>query len=107
MSEKHEQRLKDYPIADRCFAFEKSAFEDPNLSWSAKGIWAFLVSNTDPRKASVSHLSKTFVERGGGEKAVKTLLNELIENGYCMSGEFKSESGVFIKNKYVAIHKKG
>lgn len=79
----------------------KKALEDPSLSWSAKGLWAYLMSRPDDWTVSVSHLSKIYDERGGGEKAIYAFLNELIEKGYCTRKQLKKEHGEFSKVEYI------
>jgi len=84
----------------------KSTFEDKNLSWGAKGLWAFLLSKPDSWNVSVSHLSSIFEGRGGGEKAIYSLLNELIDNGYCERTQSRSEDGLFNQYEYIVFELK-
>ncbi len=80
----------------------KSALEDKNLSWAAKGLWSYLMSRPDHWKVSVAHLSTIYDEkRGGGEKAIYSLLNELIEKGYCERKQERQEAGQFAKYEYI------
>jgi hypothetical protein len=62
----------------------KKGLEDEEISWAAKGLWAYLLSKPNDWKVSVAHLSKIYKDKGGGEKAIYTLLNELIKHGYCI-----------------------
>jgi len=79
----------------------KKALEDGKLSWAAKGLWAYLMSRPDDWNVSVVHLSKIYEEKGGGEKAIYTLLNELIECGYCERKQPQSDKGKFEKTEYI------
>lgn len=79
----------------------KKALEDKNLSWGAKGLWSYLMSRPDNWNISVAHLSKIYIGKGGGEKAIYTLLNELIENGYCNRIQGKKEKGFFSNTEYI------
>ena len=79
----------------------KGALEDSNLSWAAKGLWAYLLGRPDNWHVSVAHLSKLYDGRGGGEKAIYTLLNELIDNGYCERKQEKGKDGQWQSTEYV------
>ncbi len=80
----------------------KKALEDPFLSWAAKGLWAYLMSKPDGWNLSIRHLATVFLKdrRGGGEKAITTLVNELIERGYCTRKQGKSDDGKFGRVEY-------
>lgn len=80
----------------------KKVLEDESLSWAAKGLWAYLLSKPDHWKVSVAHLSKIYDRKGGGERAVYSLLNELIENGYCLRQQ-ENTGGSFGKVEYVVL----
>jgi len=80
---------------------KKTALEDKNLSWAAKGLWAYLMSRPDDWTISIPHLSKIYEEYGGGETAIYNFLNELIKNGYCSRKQDKGEKGQFGKYEYV------
>ncbi len=79
----------------------KGGLEDKNLSWAAKGLWAYLISRPDHWNVSVKHLSKIYDGIGGGETAIYSLLNELIENGYCTRIKAKDSNGTFLPIEYV------
>lgn len=81
----------------------KKALEDGKLSWAAKGLWAYLMSRPDDWNVSVVHLSKIYDEKGGGEKAILSLLNELIENGYCERRQPKKDNGLFERTEYIIM----
>ena len=78
----------------------KKGLEDSDISWAAKGLWAYLISRPDNWEVSVSHLSKIYSGRGGKEKAIYLLLKELIDNGYCQKIQSKKEKGFFSKVQY-------
>lgn len=80
----------------------KSPLEDRDLSWEAKGIWSYLISRKDNWKVSVAHLSKIYPKKGGGRDAIYSILNELIEKGYCKKeGQAHTEKGKFTAYEYV------
>lgn len=78
----------------------KKGLEDPNLSWQAKGLWAFLLSKFDEWTINVTHLSKIYEKKGGGEKAIYAMLNELIEHGYCEREKIRDDKGLFVETYY-------
>lgn len=71
----------------------KSVLEDKELSWGAKGLWAYLMSRPDDWKVSVAHLSTIYDGYGGGEDAIYKLLKEMIKVGYCE--RIQSNDGAF------------
>ena len=79
----------------------KSALEDSELSWAAKGLWAYLMSRPDNWNVSVAHLSSIYKDYGGGEKAIYALLSELIEKGYCQRKQDRSNGGKFNSYEYI------
>lgn len=85
---------------------DKTGLEDPNLSWAAKGLWTYLMSRPDNWNVSVSHLSKIYEGKGGGERAIYSLLNELIDEGYCERHRIKDEKGQFAKTEYIILELK-
>lgn len=58
----------------------KTALEDPRLSFKAKGLWAYCMSRPDNWEFSVSHLCTVSKEK---EDAIYSAFKELIEFGYC------------------------
>ncbi len=79
----------------------KKALEDRHLSWGARGLWSYLMSRPDDWTISVSHLKTLYSGKGGGEKAIYSLLNQLIEEGYCTRIVVKNEKGLFGKPEYI------
>lgn len=57
----------------------KGALEDPNLSFKAKGLWAYCLSRPDDWVFHVKHLSTVSQD---GEDAVYSAIKELQEAGY-------------------------
>lgn len=79
----------------------KRILEDCDLSWTAKGLWSYLMSRPDNWNVSVSHLKTIFKGKGGGEKAIYSILNELIKAGYCVRNTFRHPNGLYAKMEYV------
>ena len=80
----------------------KRGLEDENISWGSKGLWAYLLTKPNDWKISVAHLSKIYKEKGGGEKAIYSLLNELIDNGYCIRSQ-ENTNGSFQETTYTIL----
>ena len=78
----------------------KELLQDPDLSWAAKGLLSYLLSLPNDWKIQVSHLSKIYGGKGGGEKAIYSLLHELIDVGYCERVRIQNEKGHFISTDY-------
>jgi len=64
------------------------------LSWSAKGLWSYLLSLPDDWKVSVAHLSSIYQGHGGGRDAIQAILSELIEKKYAIRIEVR-QNGKF------------
>lgn len=79
----------------------KQALEDPDLSWEAKGLWAYLMSRPDDWTVSVEHLCKIYKMRGGGRDSIYKILNELIKHGYCTRVQEQGVNGKFEKYEYI------
>jgi hypothetical protein len=74
----------------------KLALEDKNLSFKAKGLWAYCMSRPDDWTFHVSHL---ITVSNDGEKAVYSALRELEENGYLKRVQFR-DRGKFTRFDY-------
>lgn len=85
-----------------------STLQDPNLSWSAKGLLCFMVSNRKDWKIHVWHLAKIYKgdERGNSRDAVKRMLMELREQGYVKYEMTRGSDGKWVHNYYVSRVKK-
>lgn len=57
----------------------KGALEDPNLSFKAKGLWAYCMSRPNDWTFKIKHLSTVSKE---GKEAITTAIHELEEAGY-------------------------
>jgi hypothetical protein len=98
------QHDKDKPYVQ----INKAGLETPNVSWAAKGLWAYLISRPDNWRVSVLHLSKIYTgkNRGNGEKGVRAALAELIEEGYVFPEKIRGEEGKFGGLNYVVYESK-
>ncbi len=79
----------------------KKALEDKSISWAAKGLWSYLLSRPDNWKVSVTQLSSIYNGKGGKEKAIYSLLKELIAQGYCAKEIKRADKGHYEKVEYV------
>jgi DnaD/phage-associated family protein len=71
---------------------DKAVFNDPNLSWKAKGILGYLLSKPDDWKTYVSDLVKRSKD---GRDAVSKGLLELEEHGYLVKWQKRKDGGQF------------
>jgi len=78
---------------------DKKGLED-DLSWAAKGLWAYLISKPKDWNIQISHLAKIFSGRGGGEKSIYKMLKELRKAGYCELKKEQSATGRFKETSY-------
>jgi hypothetical protein len=74
----------------------KGALEDPNLSFKAKGLWAYCMSRQDNWEFHVSHLVTVSKD---GEDAVYSAIKELKKFGYIKKIQL-NEKGCFKKVDY-------
>jgi hypothetical protein len=82
----------------------KHALQDPNLSWKAKGLWAFCLSRPDDWEFHVSEIISNSME---GEKAAYSTINELIEKGYALriqGREIKPDSKGGNRQLFSTVH---
>lgn len=84
----------------------KQALNDAELSWGARGLWAYLMQLPDNWKIQVSHLCKLYLGKGGGERAIYSLLNELILHGYCERRQINTEKGFSTVDYLISEFKK-
>jgi hypothetical protein len=73
---------------------DKGFLENPDLSWKAKGILAYLLSKPDNWKVIVKDIVNHAKE---GKTAVYSGLNELKEAGYYVKRPIRDDKGHFIK----------
>jgi DnaD/phage-associated family protein len=71
---------------------DKAVFNDPKLSWKAKGILGYLLSKPDDWKTYVTDLVKRSKD---GRDAVSAGLLELEEHGYLVKWQERQEGGKF------------
>ena len=74
------------------FLMHKDTIEDPNLSWKAKGLLAYLMSKPNDWQIWVNDLIK---RSSDGEYAVRSGLLELIDQGYAVRKQPRKEDGTF------------
>lgn len=76
----------------------KTIFEEPNISWKAKGIIAYVLSRPDDWQIWVADLVKRSTD---GRDAVYTGLKELKENGYLRESIYRDQHGRISYREYV------
>ena len=69
---------------------DKTGLEDPNLSFKAKGLLAYLLSKPDNWYCHSKHLAKVGQD---GISAVKSGLKELREQGYLEKRKIRDKKG--------------
>lgn len=90
----------DRPSRNKFTTFSNAAFEIEDLSWKAKGIWAYLMSRPDNWKPSVAHLTKNFP---GGKFMVYGAFEELKRVGLCTMQIVRNQDGTIQGTEYI-IH---
>ena len=75
-------------------------FKDKRLSLKAKGLLAMLLSLSDHWELSIKGLIVILKE---GESAIRSTINELIENGYVERERVKNEKGIIIGINYTVF----
>lgn len=75
----------------------KGALTDPELSFKAKGLWAYCFSRPNDWKFRVKHLAKVSKDK---EDAIYSALDELIKYGYCIRTQ-ENKNGKFQPLEYV------
>lgn len=75
-------------------------FKDRRLSLKAKGLLAMLLSLSDHWELSIKGLIVILKE---GESAIRSTINELIENGYVERERVKNEKGIIIGINYTVF----
>ena len=76
------------------------ALEDPNLSFKAKGLWAYCMSKTDDWKFHVTHLATVCKDK---TTVIYSCIKELIKAGYCEKKRLRDEKGKCVGIEYT-IH---
>jgi hypothetical protein len=69
--------------------------EDPNLSWKAKGLLWYLSSRPKDWSIHTWQLAQIYEgdRNGGGIKAIRNIIQELIDNGYVTHSKSQKEKG--------------
>lgn len=81
------------------FMLNRTILNDPNLSFKAKGLHAYLLSKPDDWNIHIEQLAKVSKE---GIEAVKSGLIELKKNGYVELRSIRNEQGnKFLHHEYV------
>lgn len=75
----------------------RSGLQDPNMSWEAKGLWAYFLSLPDNWQISVLQIIKKFPAK---QVKIYRILGELISIGYCQRKQNKSKNR-FGKFEYI------
>jgi len=85
-------------------ALPTKPLRDKNISFKARGLYAMVMSMPDNWKGQVYHLVDQ--SEKDGEKAVKSALKELVDNGYCqlrcypkIEGKFQGKYYMFFESK--------
>lgn len=78
----------------------KTAFEDPNLSFKAKGLFAYCMSRPDDWSFHVSHLATICKDK---KTAIYSAIKELVKAGYCEKVRTRDSAGRATGIEYV-IH---
>lgn len=88
-------------VKDRRFKFTQilnPMFEDQNLSCKAKGFIGYCLTKPENWHFHISHLVKMLKE---GEKAIYSMINECIEQGYALRFQKRREDGGFAKGEMI------
>jgi DNA-binding MarR family transcriptional regulator len=87
------------------FQMNNAPVQEPELSWAAKGLLAYLLSLPE---AWEMHLRDLFCRSHSGRYATEAALNELIEAGYVVKiqGENKRRDTKFIVYEDLALCQK-
>ena len=78
-----------------------TALRDKRLSWKAKGLFAYMMTNIDNWEFYVSELEKHSTDGG---HATRTAIKELIQVGYLVK-DIKRNKGRFVSHDYTLIEK--
>lgn len=85
---------KDNPYAQ----INRKTLQRTDLSWEARGLWAYLLSLPNDWKVSVKHLIK---QSPGGRDKVWRILNDLKESGLCILLQRRQEGGKWAPAEYI------
>lgn len=77
---------------DNFFTASNEPFNDPNLSWEARGVMGYLLSKVNHWQCRNEDLIR---QTSAGAHKVKRILDELKENGYIRRYRVQKEDGTF------------
>ena len=80
------------------FVAKKEALNCKELSFKAKGLWAYAMSRPDNWQFVVEHLINVSKEK---KTAIYSALKELIKEGYCLREQSKTDKGRFESADYI------
>lgn len=88
-------------VKDRRYRFVQilnSMLEDKNLSLKAKGFISFCLSKPENWNFHISHFCNVLKE---GEKAIYSVINECIQNGYAYRYQTRENNGKFLIAEFI------
>lgn len=87
---------RDYTVLDNTF------LKDKNLSWKAKGLFAYILSLPEDWKIHLSELQEHAID---GETSLRSAIKELSDNHYIEQIRLKDEQGRWSSYAYKIIEK--
>ena len=85
---------KENPYAQ----ISRQALQDKKLSWQATGMLSYLLSLPITWEINLQDLIN---RKPNGKHSTRTILNELIENGYIQKNIIKNEKKQFVRFEYI------
>lgn len=85
---------RDYTVLDNTF------LKDKELSWKAKGLFAYILSLPDDWKIYLTELQEHATD---GETSVRTAVQELIDLGYLIATRERNSQGLWAGYSYEVI----
>lgn len=82
------------------FTVKREVLENTNLSFKAKGLWAYAMSRKDDWNFHVAHLVQVSKEK---HTAIYSAIKELIDAGYCLKEKKKKADGTWEAVDYVVF----
>lgn len=75
-----------------------SSAQDPNLSWSAKGLLWYILTRPADWQIHISHLAQIYEgsKRGNKTDAIKEIIKELRNNGYVKYTKSRNSTGQWV-----------
>lgn len=96
-------RIFNIKIENRFTTLPNCTAEDPNLSWKSKGLLWYLASRPNDWCIYVSQLATVCQvgSKGKSRDAIKSMIRELIEQGYMSYKKTRNEKGQWQHDYYV------